>query len=100
MDKESRNVCQIKPCFLSFALGLSGFVRSGRLAYLTMSMQGTWADGIIVPAVGDNLDLKIHITQSHPNLAEFTAIVEAATPQQQLRTICIGHLNEFHYMST
>ena len=26
--------------------------------------------------------------------------MEAATPQQQLRTIYIGHLDEFHYLST
>ena len=26
--------------------------------------------------------------------------MEAATPQQQLRTIYIGHLDEFHYVST
>ena len=39
-------------------------------------------------AVVDNLNLKIHITESLPNFAEFT-VVEAATPQQQLRTIYI-----------
>ena len=94
------HVGRIKPCFLSFALGLSRFVRSGRLAYLTsMSMQGTLADSIIIQAVADNLNLKIHITEPHPNCAEFT-VVEAATPQQQLRTIYIGHLDELHYVST
>ena len=73
------NVGRIKPCFLSFAIGLSRFVRKGRLAYLTsMSMQGTWADGIIIQAMADNLILKIHITESHPSCAEVTA-VEAAT---------------------
>ena len=61
-------------------------------------MQGTWADRIIIQAVADNLNLKIYITESHPSLAEFT--VEAATHQQQLRTIYIGHLDEFHYVST
>ena len=64
-----------------------------------MSMQGTWADGIIIQAVPDNLILKIHITESHPNFAEFT-VVEAAAPQQQLRTTYIGHLHEFHYVTT
>ena len=94
------NVGRIKPCFLSFAVGLSRFVQSGRLAYLTsMSMHGTWADGIIMQAVADNLNLKMHITEAHPNFAEFT-VVEAATPQQQLRTIYIGHLDEFHHVLT
>ena len=70
------------------------------LTYMTsMSNQGIWADGIIIQAVTDNLKLKIHITESLPNFAEFT-VVEAATPQQQLSTIYIGHLDEFHYVST
>ena len=37
-------------------------------------MQGTWPDGIIIQAVADNLNLKIHITESLPNLAEFTVV--------------------------
>ena len=45
-----------------------------------MSMQGTLSDGIIIQAVADNLNFKIHITESHPNFAEFT-VVKAATPQ-------------------
>ena len=50
-------------------------------------------------AVADNLNLKIHITESLPNFAEFT-VVEAATPEKQLRTIYVEHLDEFHYVST
>ena len=65
----------------------------------SMSNQGIWADGIIIQAVTDNLNLKIYITECHPNFALFT-VVEAATPQQQLRTIYIGHLDEFSYVST
>ena len=64
-----------------------------------ISRQGTWADGLIIQAVADKLNLKIQITESHPNFAEFT-IVEATSPQQQLRTIYIGHADEFHYVST
>ena len=64
-----------------------------------ISRQGTWADGLIIQAVADKLHLRIHITESHPNFAEFT-IVEAASSQQQLRTIYMGHLDEFHYVST
>ena len=58
-----------------------------------------WADGFIIQAVADNLNLKIHISESLPNFAEFT-VVEAATPQQQLSTIYIGHLDDFHHVST
>ena len=68
------NFGRIKLVFI-IALGLRRFVRSARLAYLTsMSMQGTWADGIIIQAVADNLSLKIYITESLPNLAEFTVV--------------------------
>ena len=85
------NVGQICPCSLSFALGLSRFVQSGRLANMTrMSNQ----------AVADNPNLKIHITESLPNFAEFTVVEAAATLQQQLRTIFVEHLHEFHFVST
>ena len=38
-----------------------------------------WADGILIQAVVDNLNLKVHITEAHPNFAEFT-VVKVATP--------------------
>ena len=50
-------------------------------------------------AVADNLKLKIHTIESLPKFAEFT-VVEAATPQQQLSTTFVEHLDEFHYVST
>ena len=72
-------------CDFRHSTALSRFVRSERLAYITrMSNED----------VVDNLNLKIHITESLPNFAEFT-VVEAATPLQQLRTIYIEHLDEF-----
>ena len=52
----------------------------------SLSNQGIWADGIIIEAVAENLNLKIHITESLPNFAELT-VVEVAVPQQQLGTI-------------
>ena len=39
-----------------------------------MSMQGTWADHIIVRAIADTLNLKIHIVQSSENFAGITLI--------------------------
>ena len=37
----------------------------------SLSNQGIWSDGIIIEPVADNLNLKIHITESLPNFAEF-----------------------------
>ena len=65
----------------------------------SMSNKGIWADCIIIQAVADNLKLKIHITESLPNFADFT-VVKKATPQKLFSTIYIGHLNEFRYVST
>ena len=50
-------------------------INQARLTYLTsMSMQDTWADGIIIQAVADDLNLKIHITESLHNFAELTVL--------------------------
>ena len=39
-----------------------GRIKQARLTYLTsISMQGTWADGIIIQAVADDLNLRLHI---------------------------------------
>ena len=73
------------------------------IQYLTsMSCQGTWADGIIIQAVADVLTLKIHIIESHPDFAEITLVEGVTAPSLshiQL-PIFIGHLDEFHYVST
>ena len=92
------NVSRIKQCLLSFSLGLSRFVRSARLAYLkSMSIQGTWADGIIIQAVADNLNLKIHITESLPNFAEFTVVKQLLLDNnlEQLINFLMCQLNIF-----
>ena len=70
------------------------------IEYLTtMSMQGTWTDGLIIQAVADKLNLRIHIVESHQNFAEFN-VVEAVSPIQEPRVICLGHVDEYHYVST
>jgi len=73
------------------------------IQYLTsMSCQGTWADGIIIQAIGDAFNLKIHIIESHPDFAEITLVegVTAPSLSHEQLAIFIGHLDEFHYVST
>ena len=36
-----------------------------------MSRQGTWCDALIIQAVADKFNLRIHITESDPHFAEF-----------------------------
>lgn len=54
------------------------------LGYLSnMPHSGVWVDGLMTQAVADRMNLRIHITESHPNFTEVT-IVEAVNPQQEL----------------
>ena len=72
------------------------------LEYLNnMSMQGTWADHIVIQAVADAMNLMIHIVESNQNFTEMT-LVEAANTIQNSRSIhvYIGHIGEMHYVST
>ena len=56
---------------------------------------------VIIQAVADVFNLKILIIESHPDFAEI-AIVEGvnAAPVQEHCAIFIGHMDEFHYVST
>ena len=65
-----------------------------------MSSQGTWADGIIIQAVADVFNLKIHIIESHPDFAEITLVEGVTAPCSDESAVFIGHLDEFHYVST
>ena len=38
-----------------------------------MSMQGTWADHIVIQAIADTLNLKIHFVESSENFADITS---------------------------
>ena len=40
----------------------------------SMSRKGTWADGLIIQAIADKHNLKIHIVESNPNFTEFTVV--------------------------
>ena len=64
-----------------------------------MSMQGTWCDGLIVQAVSDALNCKIQIIESADGFPDRT-VIHPVNPKETPNTIFIGHLDEFHYVST
>jgi len=71
-------------------------VANSWLEYLNrMSRQGTWCDALIVQAVANSLNIRLHITESHNNFTE-----PAVCLQGEPRTIYLGHVNEIHYVST
>ena len=70
------------------------------LEYLNnMSMQGTWGDAIIIQAVADQLKIKIVIAETHEHFTEYS-IVQAVSSTQQLTEVYLGHIDEYHYVST
>ena len=58
-----------------------------------MSLQGTWANHIIIQAVADAMNLKIHIIESDSNFREVT-VVEPANATTNIRIIYIGHIGQ------
>ena len=70
------------------------------LEYLNnMSMQGTWGDAIIIQAVADQLKLKITIAETHEGFREYS-IIQPVSSIQQLTHVYLGHIDEYHYVST
>ena len=68
--------------------------------YLTeMSLQGTWANHIVILVVAEAMNLKIHIIESDSNFREVT-LVEPANTAANIRSIYIGHIGQMHYVST
>ena len=67
----------------------------------TMSRQGEWADHIIIQAVANVNNLRIHITESARNFTETTVVTSVyAQSPESVRHIYIGHLDELDYLST
>ena len=64
-----------------------------------MSTQGTWCYGIIVQAVANALNCKIDIAESADNFANIN-VIHPINPNKMPTAICIGHLADFHYVST
>ena len=69
-------------------------------AYInSMSMNGTWADAIVVQAVSDALNCIIDITESALNF-NATTIIHPVIHGAKYTKIHIGHIDELHYVST
>ena len=64
-----------------------------------MSVNGTWADAIVVQATSDALNCVIDITESALNF-NATTIIHPAIQRAKYTKIHIGHIDEFHYVST
>lgn len=64
-----------------------------------MSLQGTWANHIIIQAVADAMNLKIHIIESDSNYREIT-LVQPANATSDITSIYIGHMGQMHYVSS
>jgi len=74
-------------------------VEASWLQYVTdMSCAGTWADNIIIQAVADAMNLKIHIIESDDNFRNMTLVEPANTIENT--SIFIGHIGQMHYVST
>ncbi|XP_048578012.1 uncharacterized protein LOC125559885 [Nematostella vectensis] len=79
---------------------IESIIDSSWSQYLTnMSLQGTWANHIIIQAVADAMSLKIHIIESDSNIREVTLVEPANTIINNIRTIYIGHIGQVHYVS-
>jgi len=64
-----------------------------------VARQGTWADSIIIQAVANSLNITINIIESDANFSHAT-IINPVNTDRQRTSICIGHIREYHYMST
>lgn len=70
------------------------------LRYLNnMCIQVTWADALIIQAVGDALKVTIQIVESNQGFAPLTTVYPVQE-RNTLSTITIGHIDECHYVST
>ena len=64
-----------------------------------MSIQGTWADVLIVQAVADASKVSIQIVESNQGFALLTTVYPVQE-RNTSSTITIGHIDECRYVST
>ena len=64
-----------------------------------MSIQGTWADALIIQTVADALKVTIQIVESYQGIAPLTTVYPVQE-RNTLSTIAIGHIDECQYVST
>ena len=64
-----------------------------------MSRAGAWGDHIILQAIAENMNLRIHVIESSQNFDELT-LVQTLNLSETTRSLYIGHIGELHYVST
>ena len=64
-----------------------------------ISIQGTWADALIIQAAADALKVTIQIVKSNQGFAPLTTVYPVQE-RNNSSTITIGHIDECHYVST
>lgn len=64
-----------------------------------MSLEGTWGVHIIMQAIAEAMNLRIHVIESSENFAELT-LVQTLNVSETTRSVYIGHIGEMHYVST
>ena len=64
-----------------------------------MSIQGTWADALIIQAVADALKVTMQRVESNQGFAPLTTVYPVKE-RNTWSTITIGHIDERHYVST
>ena len=72
---------------------------SGMVYLNKMSMPGTWGNAIIIQAVADQLQLKLIIGETHERFQAYCVVLPVLSTQQ-LTNIYLGHIDEYHYVST
>ena len=65
-----------------------------------MSIQGTWADALIIQAVADALKVIIQIVESNQGFSPLTTVYPVQKRNTWSTIIIIGHIDECHYVST
>ena len=65
-----------------------------------MSIQGTWADALIIQTVADVLKVTIQIVESNQGFAPLTTVYPVQERNTSSTIITIDHIDECHYVST
>ncbi|KAL9970668.1 hypothetical protein ACROYT_G023078 [Oculina patagonica] len=71
------------------------------LDYLSsMCREGTWCDALMVQAVANAYNLRINIVESGDGFSELTVVECQHSGFETRRSIVLGHVDEYHYVST
>ena len=65
-----------------------------------MCRHGAWCDAAIVQGVADAYNLRVNIVKSAPDFCQRTVIGPHPSYQPCRSSIFLGHVGEYHYVST